>query len=80
MVTPDGFPFAYCLHVALKSMLSSKAPGLTPRGVLEKLGAIRMLDVYFPTTDGRDLVFVRHTQPETDQRLVLDPTFVTLFA
>ncbi len=63
---------AYCLHVALKSMLAAKAPGLTPRSALEKLGAIQMLDVHFPTTDGRELVFVRHTQPEPDQRLVLD--------
>jgi len=39
---------------------------------LEKLGAIQMLDVHFATTDGRELVFVRHTLPEPDQRLVLD--------
>ncbi len=30
-----------------------------------------MLDVHFPTTDGRELVFTRYTQPETDQQLLL---------
>jgi hypothetical protein len=28
-----------------------------------------MLDVHFPTTDGRELVFRRYTQPEADQKL-----------
>lgn len=63
---------AYCLHVTLKRLLSVHAPGLTPRSALEKLAAIQMLDVHFPTTDGRELVFARFTTPEPDQRLVLD--------
>jgi hypothetical protein len=29
--------------------------GLTPRAVLDKLAAVQMLDVNFPTTDGRTL-------------------------
>ncbi len=69
---------AYCLHVTLKAMLACKAPGLTPRCALEKLGAIQMLDVHFPTTDGRELRFVRYTLPEPDQRLVLDALGWTL--
>jgi len=32
------------------------APGLTPRAVLDKFAAIQMLDVHFPTTDGRILI------------------------
>jgi hypothetical protein len=47
------------------------APGLTPRAVLDKLAGIQMLDVYFPTTDGRKLRFRRYTKPETDQALLL---------
>jgi hypothetical protein len=47
------------------------APGLTPRVVLEKLAAMQLLDVHFPTTDGRELVFTRYTQPEADQQLLL---------
>ena len=38
-----------------------------PRQVLDKLGALQLLDVHFPTTDGRELIFTRHTQPEKDQ-------------
>jgi transposase len=62
---------AYCLHVSLKEKLRRRAPGLTPRQVLDKLGALQLLDVHFPTTDGRELIFTRHTQPENDQQLVL---------
>src|SRR5215475_10886666 len=43
---------AYCLHVTLRARLKPLAPGLTPRAVLDKLAAIQMLDVHFPTTDG----------------------------
>ena len=54
---------AYCLQVTLKQRLRALAPGLTPRAVLEKFAAIQMLDVHFPTTDGRTLIFTRYTQP-----------------
>jgi hypothetical protein len=63
---------AYCLHVTLKKLLHPHAPGLTPRQVLDKFAAIQMLDVHFPTTDGRELVFSRYTKPEPDQQLILD--------
>ena len=63
---------AYCLHVTLRALLAARAPGLTPRSALEKLAAMQMLDVRFPTTDGRVLVFARYTAPEPDQRLVID--------
>lgn len=62
---------AYCLLVTLKNRLQALAPGLTPKAVLEKLGAIQMLDVCFPTTDGRWLVMPRYTQPEPDQQILL---------
>jgi len=62
---------AYCLHVTLKGKLRSLAPGLTPRAVLDKLACIQMLDVYFPTTDGRKLRFRRYTKPQRDQALLL---------
>jgi transposase len=62
---------AYCLYVSLKEKLRRRAPGLTPRQVLDKLGAMQLLDVHFPTTDGRELIFTRHTEPENDQQLVL---------
>jgi transposase len=62
---------AYCLQVTLKQLLKQRAPGLTPRVVLEKLAAMQLLDVHFPTTDGRELIFTRYTQPEPDQQLLL---------
>lgn len=62
---------AYCLQVTLRAKLRPLAPGLTPRAVLEKLAVIQMLDVYFPTTDGRRLRFRRYTKPEKDQALLL---------
>lgn len=62
---------AYCLLVTLKNRLQALAPGLTPKAVLEKLGAIQMLDVYLPTTDGRWLVMPRYTQPEPEQQILL---------
>jgi len=62
---------AYCLHATLRGKLRTLAPGLTPRAVLDKLMGIQMLDVYFPTTDGRKLRFRRYTKPEPDQALLL---------
>lgn len=62
---------AYCLTVTLKQRLQALAPGLTPRAVLEQLATIQMLNVCFPTTDGRWLVMPRYTQPEPEQQLLL---------
>ena len=62
---------AYCLHVQLRARLVALAAGLTPRSLLEKFAAIQMLDVHFPTTDGRELVFARYTQPEKDHKMLL---------
>lgn len=62
---------AYCVFVSLKHQLKAHAPGLTVRQALEKLATMQMLDVHFPTTDGRELLFTRHTEPELDQQLLL---------
>ncbi len=62
---------AYCLTVTLRHRLRVHAPGLTPRAVLEKLAGIQMLDVSFPTTDGRRLVMPRYTEPNPEQALLL---------
>jgi len=63
---------AYCLHVSLGRRLKDLAPGLTPRSVLEKFGAMQMIDVHLPTTDGREVILTRYTQPEPDQRVLLE--------
>ena len=62
---------AYCLQVTLKQRLRALAPGLTPRAVLEKLSTMQMVDVHLPTTDGREIVLSRYTQPDQDQQLLL---------
>ena len=62
---------AYCLQTTLCQLLRSHAGGLTPRSVIEKLSAIQMLDVRIPTADGRELLLRRHTEPDSDQRLLL---------
>ncbi len=62
---------AYCLQVTLRARLRPLAPGLTARAVLDKFAAMQMIDVHFPTTDGRQLIFRRYTQPEKDQKLLL---------
>ena len=69
---------AYCLQVTLRARLRPLAPGLTPRAVLEKFAAIQMLDVHFPTTDGRQLILSRYTQPEADPKLLLDQLNLSL--
>ncbi len=68
----------YALLANLRMKLRYAAPGLTPRAVLEKLSAIRMVDVCIPTTDGRLLVMPRYIEPEADQQLVLDKLRLTL--
>jgi transposase len=62
---------AYCVQVTFKHQLKMHAPGLTVRQALEKLAAMQLLDVHFPTTDGRELIFTRYTEPEADQQLLL---------
>jgi transposase len=69
---------AYCLQVTLRARLRPLAPGLTPRAVLDKFAAIQMLDVHFPTTDGRTLILSRYTHPEPDQKILLEQLKLTL--
>jgi len=69
---------SYCLHVTLKARLRPVADGLTPRAVLDKFATLQMLDVKFPTTDGRTLILSRYTEPDTDHKLLLEQLNLTL--
>jgi hypothetical protein len=62
---------AYALHVTLRHRLRNLAPGLTPRAVLEKFGAVQMIDIHLPTTDGRTVIMSRYTQPEAELQILL---------
>lgn len=63
---------AYCLQVTLKAQLKRLAHGITPAEVIAKFKTMQMVDVHLPTTDGRELVLSRYTQPEADHRMLLD--------
>jgi hypothetical protein len=69
---------AYCLQITLTRRLHSLAPGLTARSALQKFAAMQMIDVHLPTTDGREIVLTRHTEPEPEMRLLLDRLKLTL--
>jgi transposase len=62
---------AYCLQVTLKARLKPLAGGITPREVLAKFKTMQMVDVHIPTTDGRELMLSRYTQPEPEHRMLL---------
>jgi hypothetical protein len=62
---------AYCLQITLQRRLHALAPGLTARSALEKFAAVQMIDVHLPTTDGRELLLTRYTQPEPELMLLI---------
>jgi transposase len=69
---------AYCLHVTLGRRLHALAPGLTPRSALEKFAAVQMIDLHIPTTDGRELMLTRYTEPQPELKLLLEKLKLTL--
>ena len=58
--------------MTLRRWLRDLAPGLTPRSVLDKFRSIQMIDVHLPTTDKREVILSRYTQPEKDLQLLLN--------
>ena len=69
---------SYCLQVTLKQRGKAKAPGLTPRAIIEKFKAMQVIDVHLPTTDGHNLILPRYTQPERELKLLLHQLNLTL--
>ncbi|MEI6197470.1 MAG: IS1634 family transposase [Verrucomicrobiota bacterium] len=69
---------AYCLSITLRQRLKALAGGLMPRVVFEKLATLQLLDVRVPTTDGRELLLVRRTEPDRDLALLLARLNLTL--
>ena len=62
---------AYCLHATLRNLARRHASGLTPRAILDQLAGVMMIDVHLPTTDGREIVLPRRTEPEPGVELLL---------
>jgi hypothetical protein len=69
---------AYALQITLTRRLHALAPGLTARSAMEKFAAVQMIDVHLPTTDGREIVLTRYTQPEPELQLLIDRLSLTL--
>ena len=80
---PNRSPYLHrlprlCLQVTLTRRLHALAPGLTARSALEKFAAVQMIDVHLPTTDGREIVLTRYTQPEPELQLLINQLKLTL--
>src|ERR1700685_2300939 len=69
---------AYALQVTLTRRLRALAPGLPARSALEKFAAVQMIDVHLPTTDGREIVLTRYTQPEPELQLLINQLKLSL--
>ena len=69
---------AYALQVTLTRRLHALARGLTARSALEKFAAVQMIAVHLPTTDGREIVVTRYTQPEPELQLLINQLKLTL--
>jgi transposase len=61
----------YCLWVCLKQKLRAAAPSLTPARVLEALGSMSMVEVWFDLRHGGRICLPRITEPEVHQQLIL---------
>lgn len=61
----------YCLWVYVKKSCQRIAPGLTPWALLDQLGRIILVEVWFETRDGRWLCLPRITQPEAAEEALL---------
>jgi transposase len=68
----------YCLNVTLRMKLSAAAAGLTPREALASLSRIQMVEVRVPTKEGRTLIMPRYTEPEAEQKMILEKLHLTL--
>jgi len=69
---------AYALHATLRRRLRDLAPGLTSRAVLEAFRTVQMVDVHLPTTDGREVVLSRYTDPDAAVALLVQQLRLTL--
>ena len=61
----------YCLWVYLKKCCQGAAPSLTPWALLDQIGRIVLVEVWFELRDGRAICLTRITQPEPAQAALL---------
>ena len=64
---------AYCSYITLQRRLPcAGARAERAQRQSEKFAAVQMIDVHVPTTDGRELVLTRYTQPEPELQLLIN--------
>jgi transposase len=68
----------YCLWVYLKKCAQRVAPSLTPWALLDQLGRIVLVEVWFELRNGGTICLPRITQPEPAQALLLSQLGWTL--
>ena len=61
----------YCLWVYLKKCCQHAAPSLTPWALLDQLGRIVLVEVWFELRNGGTICLPRITQPEPAQAALL---------
>ena len=61
----------YCLWVYVKKCAQRVAPSLTPWALLDQLGRIVLVEVWFELTNGGTICLPRITQPEPPQAVLL---------
>ena len=69
---------ALCLLATLRAIARARAPGLTPRQIIDKFKTLKMVDVILPTTDGRTITLPRYIEPRADTALLLAQLDLTL--
>lgn len=69
---------ALCLLATLRAIARARAPGFTPRQIIDKFKTLKMVDVILPTTDGRTITLPRHIEPREDTALLLAQLDLTI--
>ena len=69
---------AFCLLQTLRAIAREHAPGLTPRKIIDKFRAVKMVDVVMPKTDGQIVTLPRDVEPKPDLAILLDRLGLTL--
>jgi len=68
----------YALWVTVKHLLKRTHADVSPGRALSLLATLQSADIVLPTTDGREIRLRRITQPNTEQKLLLDRLGITL--
>ena len=68
----------YALWVTFKHLLKRKHADVSPSRALALLATLQSADIILPTTDGREIRLRRITQPNSEQKLLLDQLGINL--